>query len=284
MNWKRGFVVGSAQNCVDTCPGARGPSNPKSSAIVAHAISSGNGLFAFCSSFSASAASSPIKSLRCERVCPIFTNTGPRLDNASRSATPRVRSWRFGMFSSDLHRRNKVTPTRITVASRRATCPGLLLKNARSFSLLNAPRSESYGSSLVRFFCFVLLDALALFEVLAAVLALLVSAALLPRKPPVATFLDCNKCNNDLPLFFHCAFFSSPLRSSVFVCSKSASSGKRGARKPRALLKKSRTRSRLRFRCGVRVLLEVDVFPCLLKCVSVVCAWKDTAGRSSALS
>ena len=146
---KSGFVNGSAHVSFDACPGASGPSKARSSAIARHAISSGNGAFSICRLLSASAASSPIKSGRCDRVWPIFTKTGPRPLSASRSAAPRVRA-DGSSFSSLRHRRTTPAPTRITAASLVATEPGLRLKNARSFFLSNPPRNASYGSGFFR--------------------------------------------------------------------------------------------------------------------------------------
>ena len=98
-----------------------------------------------CNALSASAASSPMRSGRCDSVCPIFTNTGPRPESASLSCALRVRSI-AGSFSSRRQRRTRRVPTRRTTARRAAIWPGRDLKKARSFALSNSPRRASYAS------------------------------------------------------------------------------------------------------------------------------------------
>ena len=122
-----------------------GPSHSKSSTIVLHANRSGNGSLLCCSNFNSSAASSPIKSGRCDSVCPIFTNTGPKRVIAALNSAPRVR---FSGAQSSCFFQFFITrrPTRMIVANRPATCNGRRRKNLSNFGLSNSPRSASYAS------------------------------------------------------------------------------------------------------------------------------------------
>ena len=140
----RGDAVGSEHADAKRGPGAKGPRWFRSSAMARCATSSGKGSFSHCKDLSASAASSPMRSARCERVCPIFTNTGPRPASASRRTAARRRS-SGGSDSSRRHARITPANTFRTTARRAATTPGRRLKKRKSFALSNSPRSWSYG-------------------------------------------------------------------------------------------------------------------------------------------
>mmetsp|Transcript_9469 Transcript_9469/g.38900 ORF Transcript_9469/g.38900 Transcript_9469/m.38900 type:complete len:214 (+) Transcript_9469:1631-2272(+) len=130
-------------------PGASGPSQLRSSAMVRHASSSSKGLFCSCSFFSAFAASSPMRSARCDSVWPILVKTGPSSLSASRRATSRVRS-SAGTPSSDTHSLPTAVSLAMMTASRAATSAGRVpfWKKASILGRLNSPRSSSYSSPL----------------------------------------------------------------------------------------------------------------------------------------